>query len=169
TKGGAVSAVSLYQWNGPGGSIPGSGAIDGTLDLISGTGPDCLGVPAGQHDDFCATANTAVQQSPWAFDPKSGASGWFQPGELFEGGIDLSALNLENECFPSVMLETRASASTNATLQDYVAGSLELCDAAISIGSDSVSEVGTTQTITVHVSKTIGGKTAGRPGGPTGR
>jgi uncharacterized repeat protein (TIGR01451 family) len=164
TQGGAIPAVSLYRWNGPGGSIPGQGAIDGTLDLVSGTGPDCLAVPAGQQDDFCATVNGAVTPSPWAFDPKSGPSGWFQPGELFEGGIDLSALNLENECFPSVMLETRSSSSTNATLQDYVAGSLELCDAAISIGSDSVSEVGTNQTINVHVSKTIGGKTTGAQG-----
>ena len=49
TQGGAIPAVSLYRWNGPGGSIPGQGAIDGTLDLVSGTGPDCLAVPAGQQ------------------------------------------------------------------------------------------------------------------------
>src|SRR5262249_53881232 len=111
-NGGAASTVRVYMWNGPGGSIPGQGAIGGPLDVTGGPDralpADCLPTPLPPNDAFCATVNTSTEPSPWAFDPKSGPSGYFQPGELFEGGIDLAALHLENECFPSVILETRS-------------------------------------------------------------
>src|SRR4051812_703328 len=163
TKGGEVSTVRVFRWNGPGGSIAGQGAIDGTLDIIGGqfinpAPADWVGPPqVAAGDAFCATVNKGGQPSPWAFQPKSGSAGVFQKGELYEGGIDLSALHLDSECFSSVILETRSSQSTDAVLKDFVAGSFQLCGAMIGITTDSVNEVGETHTFIVHVTQSVAG------------
>ena len=66
--GGGVVTIRVFRWNGPGGSIPGSGAINGTLDLIAGTldaPADCVGPPSvGANDQFCATVNTNEETAP---------------------------------------------------------------------------------------------------------
>src|SRR5262245_17225681 len=160
TNGGDVSTVNVYRWNGPGGSIQGQGAIDGTLDLIGGQGPtpsDCASAQIPANDSFCATVNKSAQPSPWAFQPKGGAAGTFGISEFFEGGIDLRALGLGEECFGSVILETRSSPSVDAVLKDYIAGSFERCGAVIGITPSGVYEVGTTRTFSVHVAGSMGG------------
>jgi hypothetical protein len=123
--GGANVTIRVFQWHSPG------GAINGTLDLIGGTlltPSDCVGPPsAPANDPFCATVNTTVTPSPWPFAPKSAPAGSFQPGEFYEGGIDLSFLHLENECFASFLAETRSSTSVDATLKDFVGGSFQPC------------------------------------------
>jgi hypothetical protein len=129
--GGSTVTIRVFQWRSPGGSI------NGTLDLIAGTAgspADCVGPPPlGTGDQFCATVNTAVTPSPWSFTDKGGApTGNFAPGEFYEGGIDLNALGLADECFSSFLAETRSSTSVDATLKDFVAGSFAVCKAAMS-------------------------------------
>ena len=131
TQGGAVVTVRVLEWHSPG------GAINGTLDLIAGTTAtpaDCVGPPAvGAGDAFCATVNIATTPSPWAFTDKSGANpGSFNPGEFYEGGLNLSALGLGNECFSSFLSETRSSQSVDATLKDFVGGKFAVCGATMS-------------------------------------
>ena len=133
--GGGVVTIRVYRWNGPGGSIPGSGSINGTLDLIAGTTQtpaDCVGPPSVPNNDpFCATVNTNVETSPWPFDPKVGGPGLFQPGEFYEGGIDLASLGLGDACFASFLAETRSSTSVDAQLKDFVGGTFEHCESGI--------------------------------------
>ena len=132
SQGGGTITIRVYQWNAPGGDIPGTGAINGTLDLIAGTTEtpaNCNVVPLG--DPYCATVNTVATPSPWPFTPKVGSPGSFAPGEFFEGGIDLSFLGLEDECFASFLAETRTSNSVDSTLKDFVGGSFQPCDSGI--------------------------------------
>jgi len=135
TGGGSNTNIRVFQWNGPGGAIAGSGDINGTLDLIGGTEDDpadCVGPPSvGDGDPFCATVNIAPEDSPWAFDPKSGANDIFPVGHFYEGGIDLDFLDLGDECFASFLAETRSSASVDATLKDFVGGSFESCESSV--------------------------------------
>jgi hypothetical protein len=173
TKGGETSTVRVFRWNGPGGTIAGSGAIDGTLDIIGGqyTNPqpaDCVGSTTtpgvANGDPFCATVNATATGSPWPFTPKTGPAGTFQKGEFYEGGIDLAALNLGDECFSSFILETRSSQSVDAVLKDFVAGGFESCGANISIAPDAVNAVNDPHTFTVTVTKKVGSTTTGVSG-----
>ena len=84
-------------------------------------------------DSACAATNGSVVP---ALDPdflaKSGASTGFYPiVGFFEGGLDLTAIGLGNECFPTFMVETRSSQSITAVLKDFTIGSFERCVAAI--------------------------------------
>jgi hypothetical protein len=165
TKGGGLPTVRVFEWNGPGGAIAGQGEINGTLHLLAGTTAqpqDCLSVLGG--DPFCATVNATVQPSPWAFTPKSGAANSFGKGMLYEGGIDLAYLGLADECFSSVILETRSSQSVDAVLKDFVSGGFESCGAAISITPSGVNAVGGSHTFNVDVTKKVGATTTGVAG-----
>jgi hypothetical protein len=125
--GGSDVSISVYQWNGPGGTISGSGAINGTLDLLVPLGAaDCT--DQGPNDPVCGTVNDGTTDSPWPFLDK-GNSADFRQGEFFEGGLNLSFLNLEDECFTSFLAETRSSTSINAQLKDFVSGRFAVCQA----------------------------------------
>ena len=164
TGGGGTVTARVFQWNGPGGTIPGQGAINGTLDLIQGTDDppspaDCVGPPqVPANDNACATVNAENEDSPWAYQAKEQGSpaGVFPPGHFFEGGIDLAGLGLADECFSSFLIETRSSASVDSVLKDFVAGQFELCGATMvtdaSSGTDDLNlgdPVTDTATITV--------------------
>ena len=131
TNGGTTVTIRVFQWHSPG------GAINGTLDLLAGTTTspaDCVGPPAlGTGDNFCATVNLVVTPSPWAFSDKGGTpTGYFAPGEFYEGGINLGFLGLQDECFSSFLAETRSSQSVDATLKDFVGGAFGVCNATLS-------------------------------------
>jgi hypothetical protein len=138
--GGGTVTIRVFQWNGPGGDIPGSGTVNGVLDLLAGTNDpdvgtpaDCVGPPeVGEPDPFCATVNNANADSPWPFDPKDGPNDIFGPGELYEGGLDLSAFpGLSDVCFTSFLAETRTSPSVGSQLKDFVGGNFEDCVATV--------------------------------------
>src|SRR5437867_1094738 len=85
-------------------------------------------------DAGCAATNGSVVP---ALDPdflaKSGAgTGQYPIVGFFEGGLDLTAVGLGNECFPTFMVETRSSQSITAVLKDFTIGRFEQCVAAIS-------------------------------------
>jgi hypothetical protein len=140
TNGGGTVAVRVYQWNPPGGpqdefpDVDPEDLINGTLVLLGGNAAarDCVVSPLGTNDEFCGTVNAVDIPSanvPWEFTPKSGSG--IRAGELYEGGIDLAQLGLENECFASFLAETRASTSVDATLKDFVGGSFEACGSTV--------------------------------------
>ena len=129
TNGGAAVTARVYRWHSPG------GAIDGTLDLIQGTEnpptvADGVGPPAVPNGDFaCATVNTENENSPWAFNAKEHgfATGVFPKGTSSRGASTSAGLDLEEECFSSVILESRAAQSTDSVLKDFVGGSFQHC------------------------------------------
>lgn len=131
SNGGAAVTIRVFRWNGPGGDIPGAGAINGTLDLLAGTETqtaDCVGPPAVPVNfPYCATVNTQSIPSPWPFQGSTGAPNTIPSGQFLEGGIDLGFLNLGEECFASFLAETRSSTSVDATLKDFVGGTFERC------------------------------------------
>ena len=151
TQGGGTPTIRVFEWHSPGGSI------NGTLDLIAGslTPQDCALV--ADDDPFCAIVNADTTASPWAFDPKFDDAGSFPPGHFYEGGIDLAFLGLEDECFSSVIFETRSSQSVDAVLKDFIAGGFENCGAHITIAPSGVNAVGGSHTFTVTVTQNIGG------------
>jgi hypothetical protein len=148
--GGGTVSLAVYQWNGPGGAIAGSGAINGTLDeLVPFGSADCATV--GDNDPACATVNDGTITVPWTFLDKGGSTGP-RTGEFVEGGINLTFLGLDDECFSSFLAETRSSTSVNATLKDFIGGQFDVCNAALTtqVSSSSVTP-GTAVTDTATV------------------
>src|SRR5687767_11993382 len=187
TKGGTLPTVRVFEWNGPGGDIPGVGEINGTLHLLFGTTAtpqDCVGTPLS-NDPACATVNTTSTPSPWAFDPKFGPDNSFGPGMFYEGGIDLAFLGVADECFSSFLIETRSSQSVDAVLKDFVAGSFAQCGSStlttpkLGDGTTNVPAAGTSITtagsiqvkdeaqVTVNGTSTYGGSVSFHLCGPT--
>jgi uncharacterized repeat protein (TIGR01451 family) len=138
TNGGGISTFSVYKW------VASGGDVSTHLDTVA-TGVPCTGAPA--TDVACATTNTDTETSPWPFTDKSGEHD-FLAGELFEGGINLTALGLDTGCFTSFIAETRSSQSVTATLSDFAGGQFSFCvppDIATQVRQDgqSLGSVGT--------------------------
>ena len=156
SNGGSTATAQIYTWNG-------SGLTAGA----SGTG--CT---AATVQNVCAIANTTSQPSPWVYDDKSviGADNDFPANALFEGGIDLSALELDTGCFSTFIAETRSSTSTTATLSDFAIGSFSLCatpDISTQVKKDGTS-TGSNGHITIGDSVTDTVTITGSKGTPTG-
>ncbi len=117
----------------PGGSFESSAGAGGVCltQLVSNTaGANGVCDPA---DAACAATNGGVVS---ALDPdftsKSGApTGSYPVVGFFEGGLDLTAVGLGGECFPTFMVETRSSQSITAVLKDFTIGKFEQCAASI--------------------------------------
>jgi hypothetical protein len=144
SNGGTTSTILVYQWN---------TAVAGNLELLDqGTNKLCQSALAS-NDTFCGIVNPADgTAAPWTFLDKSGLGTYLQ-GELYEGGINLSALGLDDECFSSVVSETRSSTSTTATLKDFVLGQFATCTATMSTQASSNGNVvpGTSVTDTATI------------------
>jgi len=136
TGGGGTVGIRILVWVG---SVPGNpgqldtlanrqarcAALNGTLDASGDTLCDITSVtPPGEA--FVNRANTI---SVWPYTPKGKSCGTncIPIGASFEGGINLSDLNLQTECFSSFMLETRSSQSVDAVLKDFALGRFESC------------------------------------------
>ena len=122
SNGGTVSTITVYKWDS---SVSGNLRQLATADAAkcaSGTAPG---------DAFCGIVNPANgTPSPWAFKDKAGNTSFAQ-GEFVEAGIKLSdpSLGAANECFSSVLAETRSSDSVSATLKDFILGQFASCTA----------------------------------------
>ena len=121
------------------------------------------------RQNVCAIANTTSQPSPWVYDDKAikdTPDDPFPANALFEGGIDLTALNLDTGCFSTFIAETRSSTSTDATLSDLAIGSFSLCANPVittqvkqdgtSTGSNGHITIGESVTDFVHIEGTKG-------------
>ena len=158
TKGGGVSGIDAYRWNG------GAGGSLGTTSVA--TGADCKST--GPGDAICATTNsgpvainTAIT-TPWQTANKTGGVGnSLEISEFFEGGINLSKTNLAGHCFNVFVGDTRSSQSLTATIFDYARGQLGECNSSTTTtpsisgstqipqsGTLSVTDTATTLTIT---------------------
>ena len=119
TKGGVVSTVNVYRWNGDA-----TGSL-GTTPVAAGV--DCKASIAS--DTVCATVNDPTNGTlnpPWDTANKSGTS-TNEVSEFFEGGLDLTAANLGDRCFNVFIADTRSSQSLTATLFDFARGKLGQC------------------------------------------
>ncbi len=157
TNGGAIADFEIFEWVGSGGSV------NGTLNLID------LGVPCDLPgaDEACGTTNADYETAPWPFQGRNEAAGQFPPGTFFEGGINLTALGLDDACFTGIVAETRSSQSVDATLSDFALGNFNTCqpptietqvidDQGASLGSLGTINVGETVSDRVTVGGPLG-------------
>jgi hypothetical protein len=122
TNGGAATNIRVFSWVGSGGDT------NGVLQS-GGSFGDCI--PGGSGSG-CNTVNNSTIKSPWPYQSKiSGTpANTLYAGALMEGGVDLTALNLEG-CFANFLVETRSSPEIGAQLKDFVLGSFESCEASL--------------------------------------
>ena len=146
-QGGGSSNIQVYVVN----KVTSGKCPAGSVESKAGTGSICLvqlingtagqnGVcnsatttPAVSADAACAATNGAVIT---ALDPdftaKAGAArGNYPVVGFFEGGLDLSAIGLGGECFPTAIVETRSSQSITAVLKDFTITQFQRCQAEI--------------------------------------
>jgi len=123
-----VSTIKAFRWNGDGitGSLGSNASVVGT---------DCRQAAAG--DFICARTNSSPilhgDGVPWLTQTKSSnpsvpglTSADLDVAEFFEGGIDLTASNLDG-CFTNSLFDTRSSATVGATIFDYTVVGFPLC------------------------------------------
>ncbi|MBA2382701.1 MAG: hypothetical protein H0V73_11380, partial [Chloroflexi bacterium] len=147
TNGGTQPTIRVYEYVGSGGS-------DGSLNLLGGNTTDIRDCGIVATDDFCASVNNVDGAvAPWLYKNKSGQTS-FGHGEFYEGGLNLTSLGLQNECFSSFLAETRSAQSVTATLKDFVSGPFQDCNSSVvttpSEGQNGTTALGTDGTITVH-------------------
>jgi hypothetical protein len=156
SNGGNVSTIRIFVWD---------PTVSGNLRLLDESSAANCGT-AGTADPFCGIVNpNNGTTAPWSFTDKSGNSTYLQ-GEFFEGGINLSLLGLADECFSSIVSETRSSTSTTATLKDFVIGEFDVC--VPEMDTDASTSGPVTPGTAVHDTATITVVGATTPDDPTG-
>jgi hypothetical protein len=145
SNGGSVSTITVFTWD-PDCKATSktpwtSGVSCGDANLrfqASSTAANCNPVDPA-ISGFCGIVNPADNTlAPWSFTDKTTTNSTthlpntYLQGELYEGGVNLSYLNLGGECFSSIASETRSSQSTTAVLKDFVLGSFGDCDSTFS-------------------------------------
>jgi hypothetical protein len=142
SNGGTVSTINVYRWDGD--------DLTGSLNTTPiGSGVDCRDPLLIPDDPACAAANTADITTPWLtanFKDKVGHS--LRTAEFFEGGINLTDLNLGGKCFNTFIGDTRSSTSLTATLFDFAAGATGSCESGVSTAQEWVPNDSATVTVT---------------------
>jgi hypothetical protein len=151
SNGGVVSTIQVYRWD------RNNGHADCALDPVGddcvinpagvpgflnpnaiGSGVDCRSLTTLPGDAACGASNTTANgtggtiTTPWLtanFKDKVGHS--LRTSEFFEGGINLTTLNLDGACFSSFLGDTRSSTSLTATLFDFAGGTTGQCGSGI--------------------------------------
>jgi hypothetical protein len=138
SNGGTTSTIKIYSWdpaacpkadNGNENNIPVGGCPAANLKLESKAQANCATSPATANSCGIVNASNGTP-APWPFLDKTGNTN-FQQGELFEAGLNLSGLGFGNECFASVLAESRSSDSTTAVLKDFVLSNFGECTSGI--------------------------------------
>jgi hypothetical protein len=135
SNGGTVATITIYKWDTActATNKPDPDCADANLRQIETSAAAKCSATLGAGDSFCGIVNpTDGTPVPWSGDytDKSGNHSYLQ-GELYEAGINLSALGLGGECFSSFVSETRSSTSTTATLKDFQIGNFAQCKPAM--------------------------------------
>ena len=159
TKGGVVSGIDVYRWNGTdnGGSL-------GTTPVAHGV--DCKSTTGG--DATCATVNGPSQSPldpPWDTENKDGG-GNLRTAEFFEGGLNLTEKGLGGKCFNTFLANTRSSQELGATLFDFASGKLGSCGLTMTTTPSQTTRVIGSQ-VAITDTATVSGTTAGGGAGPT--
>ena len=134
-------SIKIFEWVGPGNATAPCITNACTLQPVQ------FVTPAGQTDNRCETTSSAtVDQgcaivndqgeiiSPWGFQDQSSKSpaNMIETSELFEGGLDLTALGFGDECISTVLLNTRSSGSSvNSVAQDFALGQFGGCTSSV--------------------------------------
>jgi len=139
SQGGAVSTIQAYRWDGD---------ANGTLNPDSvAEGAGCVG--STLDDDICAQVNTGTLTAiPWlTANKQDGVGHSLRVSEFYEGGINLTDLDLGGRCFNTFIGNTRSSTSLTATIFDFSLGQLGSCDSTLvttpSAGSGGSVSIGT--------------------------
>jgi hypothetical protein len=160
SNGGTVSTINVYRWDGD----DATGSLNTTPIAV---GVDCRDPLLGTGDSACAAANTANIETPWLtanFKDKVGND--LRTAEFFEGGINLTDLDLGGKCFNTFIGDTRSSTSLTATLFDFAAGTIGACTASMTTTpSQTTRLISSTDAITDTA--TVVGTTAGGDPGTT--
>jgi hypothetical protein len=142
SNGGTVSTVNVYRWDGD--------DLTGSINPTPiGVGVDCRNPATGTGDAACAAANTANITTPWLtanFKDKVGNA--LRTAEFFEGGINLTDLDLGGRCFSTFIGDTRSSTSLTATLFDFAAGTTGSCESGVSTAQNWLPNDSATVTVT---------------------
>jgi hypothetical protein len=88
--------------------------------------------------------DAAHETAPWPFVDKKGNDGFYDQGELYEAGLNLTALGLGGTCFSSFEAESRASTSATATLKALAIGGFGACTSGL-VTTPSAGKGGTVQ------------------------
>lgn len=148
-QGGKTSEIRVYMWD-PANCTPNDGCP--TLKLLAAGLSSTSNIVCDPGDIACAVTNPVDAPSPWPYIPKFGSSAFFPVVSFFEGGVDLAALGLANECFASFMATTRSSQSITASSKDFILSGFQPCNPAVAVTKDCVATVnpdGTTVTVSV--------------------
>jgi hypothetical protein len=126
TKGGGVSTITVYEWEG--------GAKGKLNPEPVAKGADCTSKTQEAKDTVCATTNGSPEgtngeiTTPWlTANKEDGVGHTLQASEFFEGGLNLTKAKLGERCFNVFVQDTRASQSLTATLFDFTRGELGEC------------------------------------------
>jgi len=142
SNGGTVSTINVYRWEGD--------DLTGSLNETPiSSGVDCRSAATLPGDSACAAANTAPITTPWLtanFKDKVGND--LRTAEFFEGGINLTDLDLGGRCFSTFIGDTRSSTSLTATLFDFASGTTGSCESGISTAQAWVPNDSATVTVT---------------------
>src|SRR6266542_3548794 len=126
---GPKAQIFVFEWVGAGNAtrdyLESHGCFTAACSLqplfIGSTTSDC---PEVTGDNACALANDTSSDSPWVLSQKNHTANNFDVTNLFEGGLNLTQLGLGGSCFPSYLINTRASAAGDAELHDKIVGQL---------------------------------------------
>jgi hypothetical protein len=138
TNGGSFPTIQAFEWVGANNATKNYNGSNNcftnactlqplNIPLTPGFTDNRCDGPAVSGDVACAITNSGDTLSPWPFTPKAGTANSFADGELFEGGLDLTGLNLGGACFSSFLLNTRSSQSGTSVLQDFALGGFGKC------------------------------------------
>jgi hypothetical protein len=159
SNGGDVATINIYEW------VDSGGDTSEHLNFLDG-GTNVLCAPTLVDDNFCGIVSpSGLTPAPWTFLDKSGNTA-FANGELFEAGVNLSALGLAGQCFSTLVAESRSSTSPTATLKDFVIGEFDVCAPEMTTQASTAGPV--TPGTPVHDTAKITVTGATNPDDPTG-
>lgn len=120
TNGGAVTGVRIFKWVGTGtsGSLSDLGTIGLSATNVGGVFCNAT------TDTICGATNPGNLTLPW--------NGTIQPGQFFEGGINISQVIGGDTCFASFMATSRASDEPNAALKNFILSQFPVCHVSVS-------------------------------------
>jgi uncharacterized repeat protein (TIGR01451 family) len=115
---------------------------------------------ASDPHDLCANVNQDLipdSAIPWLTETKKpgpNPSLDLDTSEFFEGGINLSALGLGDQCFSTFLGVTRSSPSLTATIFDYALGHIDLCSLDVVKTGDPLGKIGDEVSYTITITNT---------------
>jgi hypothetical protein len=138
TNGGTQATVEAHAWtsNGLGSAQSGFLCTPPTATQLANPGSDT---------SACAITNLSEFNPPWTHPLKTaGAGGALAVQEFYEGGVDVTQLEIDSgnssadPCISTFVADTRSSQSPTATLFDYAAGSIPVCAPSTTMGTSAM-------------------------------